>query len=200
MTTGGNSVNEEPYVCEAWDKVLPKRIASSSRSMVKKDVDFVTVTESVSVEERLRRKFEDAKKNGSIILLSHDDDDDDGDQEEQVVEERQMLTPTQDYNRKLGSNNNNPDSPNGTPSQLKIESMDSTVQPIINPISPTTPVNANTKGMHAAATPIPTSDLSNKRKKFFLNSNTNTNRTANLESYFRSCNSLLKHRKTKPAN
>jgi len=57
---------------------LPKRIASSSRSMVKKDVDCVTVTESVSVEERLRRKFEDAKKNGSIILLSDDDDDDGG--------------------------------------------------------------------------------------------------------------------------
>jgi len=46
---------------------------------VKKDVDCVTVTESVSVEERLRRKFEDAKKNGSIILLSDDDDDDDDD-------------------------------------------------------------------------------------------------------------------------
>jgi len=79
MTTGGNNVNEEPYVCEAWDKVLPKRIASSSGSMVKKDVDCVTVTESVSVEERLRRKFEDAKKNGSIILLSDDDDNDDDD-------------------------------------------------------------------------------------------------------------------------
>ena len=65
---------EGSYVCEGWDKALPKR----KRRRVEKaavDTDMVTVINSVSMEESLRQKFEDAKKKGAIITLSDDEDD-----------------------------------------------------------------------------------------------------------------------------
>jgi len=196
-------IDELTYVCEGWDRPLPKM--SSSSSGKDGDVDGVTVTESVSVDERLRRTFENAKNNGSIILLS----DDESDQEEAKVgketkkrsrdgKDNHPESPGIDHSRVNESDQKevkkDPDSPNIQQCHIKAESTDPMLIQTTMPVCPITPeattMTLGPDSTHETPAISPTSDLTTKKRKaFFLQTKTDHTKQStasrrNVKSYF----------------